>query len=152
MGYTRYGGESPLLLRAPWEQNPRYETVEYGQRSLPDVLAYNLETLGVNSMQEEVSLQPFATLLTCSRAATPLFAVDSNIVMQVANAWSFALDGTPAYRIDTSQEYSVQGQWPQRLTSARPRLSCLREHWTWSTRLCCFRRQGKTARRRLSSR
>ena len=56
-------------------------------------------------MQEEVSLQPFATLLTCSRAATPLFAVDSNIVMQVANAWSFAISGMPAYRIDASQEH-----------------------------------------------
>ena len=86
MGYTRYGGESPLLLRAPWEQNPRHETVEYRQRSLPDALVYNPETLGVNSMQEEVSLQPFATLLARSRAVPPLFAVDSNIVMQVTNA------------------------------------------------------------------
>lgn len=33
-----------------------------------------------------------------------LFVVDSNFAMQVANAWSFALGGTPAYRIDTSQE------------------------------------------------
>lgn len=74
------------------------------QRSLPDALAYNLEAFGVTSMQEGVSLQPFATLLTRSRAVTPLLAVDSNIAMQVANAWSFALDGMPAYRIDTSQE------------------------------------------------
>lgn len=56
-------------------------------------------------MQEGVSLQPFATLLTRSRAAASLFEVDSNFAMQVANAWSFALDGTPAYRIDTSQEH-----------------------------------------------
>lgn len=55
-------------------------------------------------MQEGVSLQPFATLLTRSRAVTSLFAVDSNIAIQVANAWPFALDGTPAYRIDTSRE------------------------------------------------
>lgn len=55
-------------------------------------------------MQKGVSLQPFATLLTRSRAVTSLFAVDSNIAMQVANAWSFTLDGTPAYRIDTSRE------------------------------------------------
>ncbi len=55
-------------------------------------------------MQEGVSLQPFATLLTRSRTVTSLFAVDSNIAMLVANAWSFALDGTPAYRIDTSRE------------------------------------------------
>lgn len=76
------------------------------QRPLPDALAYNLEMLGVRSMQKRVSLQPFATLLARSRAVTSLFAVDSNIAMQVANAWSFAIGGMPAYRIDASREHT----------------------------------------------